>query len=361
MDAATGRILYAKNPDAPRFPASTTKIVTAYILATTTPPETLVTAPPDTEKITGSSLHLRPGETITAQDALAALMLRSANDAAHAVALHLAGTQEAFAQKMNDQAKKFGLANTNFVNPHGLNDANHLTTARDLALFTRQAMLDPRFREVAALPKTTIQRSLNTADTLLLNRNSLLKKNPAFLGVKTGYTRPAGRCFVGYAEKNNIAIVTVVLKSQNWEKDTLALADWAFATYSFRTPLPEWRRQTAIPVENGVKPEVNVVAYPLPPATYSDWDAANAKIVPDRPRLQAPVKKDTPVSAADLVLPDGERVRIVLTSTEEVDRRFLFTDLANPSTAAIVIGAAALSAYLRRRARRDQDTPWRPR
>ncbi|MBA3725734.1 MAG: D-alanyl-D-alanine carboxypeptidase, partial [Armatimonadetes bacterium] len=121
MDAATGAILFEKDARATRYPASTTKVMTALLLIELVKPGTMITAPLDVKQVTGSSLHLKPGEQLTREDALYALMLRSANDVAHTVAVHIAGSDAKFAALMNKRAAELGCVNTHFRNPHGLN------------------------------------------------------------------------------------------------------------------------------------------------------------------------------------------------------------------------------------------------
>lgn len=231
IDELSGRVLWEKNANVVRFPASTTKILTALLLLEHTLPSDVITAPKDVDKVGQASLHLKPGEKVTAQDMLYALMLRSANDACYAVARHISGTQEAFAAKMNARAREIGATKTNFVNPHGLNDPKHVTTAHDLALIAREAMKHPEFREVARTRKHQITRTLNKADRWLISRNKWLAKDPSADGIKTGYTVPAGKCFVGSATRNGYRVITVVLKSEDWQADHGNLLRWAFANH----------------------------------------------------------------------------------------------------------------------------------
>jgi D-alanyl-D-alanine carboxypeptidase len=137
IEASTGKVLFEKDADAKRYPASTTKIMTALLFLENVKPGEMITAPFDVEEVTGSSLHLKPYEQVPAEDVLYALLLRSANDAAYSVALHIGGSERRFAQMMTERAAAMGCTSTNFTNPHGLHDPQHYTTARDLAIIGR--------------------------------------------------------------------------------------------------------------------------------------------------------------------------------------------------------------------------------
>jgi D-alanyl-D-alanine carboxypeptidase len=235
MDADTGKVLWSKDADTPRYPASTTKIMTALLLIEKCKPTESIRAPDDVEKVKEASMHLKPGERVPAKDMLYALMLRSANDGCYAVACHIGGSVEGFAELMNQRAKAIGCTGTTFRNPNGLNDPDHKTTPRDLALIAREAMKRPEFRAVTRTQKQQISRSINHEDLWMINKNRLLKYDPTVDGIKTGYTSPAGKCFVGSAVRNGYRLITVVMKSEDWAVDTKVLLDWAFGAHEWRT------------------------------------------------------------------------------------------------------------------------------
>ena len=234
MDAGTGKVLFSKNPNLPLFPASTTKIMTALLLIEHCQPDDLITAPADIEKIKEASLHLKPGEKLKMKDMLYAILLRSANDACYAVAVHVAGSVPKFAEMMNERAKLIGCTGTHFHNPNGLMDTEHKTTALDLALMGREAMKNPMFRETVKTYKKQISRSINWQDTWMTNHNKLLIHDKTADGIKTGYTKPAGNCYVGSATRNGFRIITSLMKSDkaSWQKDHLDMLDWAFANFT---------------------------------------------------------------------------------------------------------------------------------
>lgn len=232
LEAKTGRVLFAKNPDRRLPPASTTKIMTAWLFARDTQMEKRVTTPPEAAKVSGSVLGMAPGETFTARDLLYAMLLLSANDACIAAAKQNAGSVPAFVARMNQEAQQLGLPNTHFVNTNGLPAPNHYASARDLALLARQALGNPPFAEAARTKTYSVPRANQRPPTELVNRNELLWTVPGMDGVKTGQTQEAGFCFVGSVTRQGRRIITVVLNSPDWKKETAALVN-----YSFKLPV----------------------------------------------------------------------------------------------------------------------------
>lgn len=237
VDGESGRILWSRDPGKKMFPASITKIMTALLLLENTKPDQNLVAPSIVTEIPESSFHLAPGEIITAHDAGYALMLRSANDVAMTIALALGKTQEGFAQMMNERAKKLGCKNTNFVNPNGLHDERHYTTAEDFALIARDAMSNNSFRAIAAAKTWTVIRSSGSKDLLVENKNKILQEDSSCEGIKTGFTNPAGKTFVGANSRDGWRVITVILKTPNWEQDHKNLVKWAFDNFE-QAPVP---------------------------------------------------------------------------------------------------------------------------
>ena len=231
IDAGTGKILWQKDANTARFPASTTKIMTGLLLIEHCTPDEIITAPPEIETVKEASMHLKPGEKVRAKDMLYALMLRSANDGCYAVAKHISGSVEGFADLMNERARQIGCTNTNFHNPNGLNDPLHTTSAHDLALIAREAMRYDLFRQVVKTPKVVINRSINWKDTRMVSHNKWLLKDPTADGIKTGYTRPAGHCYVGSATRNGFRVITSILNSDHWQIDHQSLLNLAYKFY----------------------------------------------------------------------------------------------------------------------------------
>ncbi len=228
IDAQTGAVLFAKSPDNPLPPASTTKIVTGLLLAKHPKPNDPVPISLTASQTPGSHVGLQTGQAVKAHNLLNAVLLVSANDASTAAAEFLDGSVPAFVERMNAEAQAANAPNTHFQNPHGLQDLQHLSTARDLANLARAAMQNPEFAAAVAQPSAQFPRPNAPAQTLV-NTNTLLGSYPGMDGIKTGWTPEAGYCFVGSATRNGRRIITVVLNSPNWQSETRALLDYGFA------------------------------------------------------------------------------------------------------------------------------------
>ena len=231
MERDSGRILFEKDCCKQLPMASTTKIVTALTVLNNASLDDVVVIPKDACGIEGSSIYLRAGEKLTVKELLYGLMLRSGNDCAVALAVHVGGSIQNFAQMMNQTVKELGCNNSNFVNPHGLHDENHYTTARDLAVITCNALQNKDFAEIVATKSVKIANDGYDYPRVLTNKNKLLNNFADADGVKTGYTKKAGRCFVGSATKNGMQVVVVVLNCGPMFEETAQMLDVAFANY----------------------------------------------------------------------------------------------------------------------------------
>ena len=351
VDAATGRVLWAKDPDTPRFPASTTKVMTALLVLDWCKPDDVITAPFDTESVTGSSLHLRPGEQVTAQELLYAILLRSANDACHAAAIYISGGDAAFARLMNKRAQELGCTRTHFHNPHGLNDPEHTITARDLSVIACEAMTYPLFREVVRCRKHLITRSMNQEDRWLINHDKYLAMDKTADGIKTGFTVPAGHCYVGSATRNGYRVITVLMKSDNWEADNKTLLDWAFKNHERRTVAKAGETLGTAPVQGGAKADVTAVLGEDLQIVEARGDrlAISRKLDP-RVGLAAPLKAGQRIG--DVVFSDGKgwERRYPLLAGEAVARATLVQRARTGGRPVVILAAGVLAGgYLIRR------------
>ena len=231
MEEASGEIIFGQNENARLPMASTTKIMTALVALESLPVETVVKITADSVGVEGSSIYLTEGETLTLEQLLYALLLESANDAATAIAMAVAGSVPAFAEKMNAKAVALGLTDTHFVNPHGLDAEGHYTTAYELALITRAALENPDFREICSTERKTIPLHGDEGVRLLLNHNKLLTSYEGCIGVKTGYTKKTGRCLVSAAERDGVTLIAVTLNAPDDWKDHTAMLDYGFGMY----------------------------------------------------------------------------------------------------------------------------------
>ena len=249
MDVATGRVLFAHNADQSMGMASTTKVVTALtVLENCQDLDTKVRVADEAIGIEGSSIYLQKGEQLTVRELLYGLMLRSGNDAAVALALAVAPSMTAFVDLMNQTAQKYGATQTHFMNPHGLDDPEHYTTARDLAKLSAVALRNPTFVEICSAKEKRIDGP--EMPRVLLNKNKLLKSLDGCIGVKTGYTKKTGRSFVGAREVDGQKIVCVVLNCGPMFPETAQLLKDADLIYHNKMVL---KAEEVFIDKNGVK------------------------------------------------------------------------------------------------------------
>lgn len=234
MEINSKRILHEKNIHKKMFMASTTKILTAITIIENMDLAKKVTVSKETIGVEGSSIYLEEGETLSVEDLLFGLMLRSGNDCAVTLALACSGSIDSFAILMNEMASKIGAKDSNFVNPHGLHDDNHYTTAYDLALISSYAIKNPHFERIVSTKKAIIPFTTRGTKRVLINKNKMLSSFDGATGIKTGYTKNAGRCLVTSAKRNNLELVCVVLNCYNmWERSTSLLNDF-FDCFKYR-------------------------------------------------------------------------------------------------------------------------------
>ena len=229
IDSATDRVLYEKNADARSLIASTTKIMTALVVCEQCNVLDRMKIPREAVGIEGSSMYLQEGEVLTIQELLYGLMLHSGNDAAVALAIYCGGTVEGFAEMMNDKARVLGLTGTHFENPNGLDSPGHYSTARDLAVLTDYAMENPIFY------KTVSAKNVTVGNRCLHNHNKLLWQVEGADGVKTGYTKAAGRILVSSATREGRRLIAVTINDPCDWQDHAALLEEGFTRYQVQT------------------------------------------------------------------------------------------------------------------------------
>jgi len=316
LEAETGEILWERRGEERRDIASTTKIMTALLALELGRLEEQVAVSENAAFTEGSSMELRPGEVYPLGELLEGLMLVSGNDAAVAVAEHLAGSVENFAILMNARARSLGLFNTRFANPHGLTEEGHFSTARDLALLTRRAMAVPSFRRLAGRREATAcgwnPRGERTSRQLA-STNRLLFSHPWIEGVKTGTTAAAGSCLVASGVKGGRRLIAVVLASPDRWGDTLELLEYGYNHFLRLNLAPAGIPQALVRVAGGRKREV-------PVGTLADLWAVVKKDELEKLRkvLLLPRAVSAPVG-------EGERVGAVVVRVggKEVARREL--------------------------------------
>lgn len=252
-DGATGRVLFEKNADEKSLIASTTKIMTAILILEQCSPESPVQITKEATNIEGSSLYLQEGEILSVRDLLYGLMLHSGNDAAAALARFCDGSLESFAARMNDKARQLDLKNTHFANPHGLDDGGNYSTARDMARLAAYAMENPDFRRIVST------KSITLGKRQLVNHNRLLWQYDGAAGIKTGYTKAAGRILVSAAERNGRRLIAVTISAPNDWNDHKQLLDYGFSAYENVPVLTAGKSVLSVPVLSGQAASVSAV------------------------------------------------------------------------------------------------------
>lgn len=252
----TKRFIYTKNENQRLGMASTTKIMTAILALEALEPNKKICVDSRATGIEGSSIYLKPGETMNAIDLIYSVLLQSANDAAAALAYEIAGGIEAFAEMMNEKARSLGLCNTHFTNPHGLDDKEHYTTAHDLSIIAAEALENKTFKEISSTYKKQVESS-ETVRTLV-NHNKMLKMYDGCVGLKTGFTKKCGRCLVSAAERDNLTMISVTIDAPNDWQDHTKMLDYGFSLYEARFLAIPGEFKYEIPVLNGTSSCVQI-------------------------------------------------------------------------------------------------------
>ncbi len=260
LDWNSGRVLYEKNAHEKLPIASTTKIVTAVVALEYGQLDEEVITSREAANTGGSSIWLEEDEVKTLEELLYGLMLRSGNDAAIALAEHISGDVLRFSQLMTLRAKELGSRNSSFKNPHGLHHPDHYSTAYDLAMVAAHAMGIPEFRKIITAQEKTISWPGQLWDRRLINQNRLLKLYPGGEGIKTGWTTPAGRCFVGSANREGRRLVSVVLNAPAMWEDTVTMLDYGFDHFISYPVIDQGQYLKAIPVTEGKTNKLRVLA-----------------------------------------------------------------------------------------------------
>lgn len=232
VNAATGEMLFGKNEHQKAYPASTTKIMTALVALEICEEQGIsleqeVVIPKEATLVEGSSIYLKTGEKIKIRDLLYGMMLRSGNDAATAVAMTLGGSYESFLRRMNQCAQNMGCENTNFLNPTGLFDENHYTTASDLARISVEAMKNQDFRDIVGCQSWETSGE-GESYRVFNNKNKTVYQYEGATGIKIGYTQNSGRTLVASSARGEHQLICVVLNDGNWFNDAYRLMDYGY-------------------------------------------------------------------------------------------------------------------------------------
>lgn len=353
IDANTGQILFEKNIHEPMYPASTTKIMTGILALESGKLDDIVTVDNKTPyEISGSHIALEPGEIISFNDLLHALLIESANDAAAVIAKHISGSTSEFAKLMNDKAKEVGAKNTHFVNPHGLHNKEHTTTAYDLAKIAQYAMKNDDFRSLVKKYKYTInetnkkdvKRYLKSSNKMLyatgtnnkinVNGRSVDIKYAGSNGVKTGYTPEAQNCLVTSAVRGNQELISVVLHAtgKNVYIDTHKLLDYGFDNFESKQLAFKNEFIQNIDIERGDKTFIPLIVGQTVFATLSNETENNInKTIKLQDNITTPVSNGQVLGNIEYTLDDEVIGTANLISAVDVNLKGIY-QVVNTST-----------------------------
>ncbi|NLT16917.1 MAG: D-alanyl-D-alanine carboxypeptidase [Clostridiales bacterium] len=321
LETGTNRVLFESNPNAQMPMASTTKIMTALVALEYGNLDDKVVIPREAVGIEGSSIYLKEGEVLSLEQLLYGLMLSSGNDVAVAVACHVGGSVEGFVDMMNTKAMEIGAENTRFTNPNGLHDDNHYTTAYDLALITSCALKNPEFQKICSTQYKEIPGPEGTPRTLK-NKNKLLWQYEGGNGVKTGYTKAAGKCLVASAKREDMQVVCVVLNSSSMFIQSMALMDEAFECFDNVPVLSEGEPLGTIPVEGANVDSVTIcmdeeIRLPL---TKEEENEINVR-VSMVPKLKAPVEAGLPLGRLEVFIGETKVMEMGITLEDTIPEK----------------------------------------
>jgi len=320
INPSDGAVYYEKEADLPLGMASTTKLMTALVVAEHCAPDETVIIPPEAVGIEGSSIYLVEGERLTVEELLYALLLSSANDAATALAIWVSGSVEAFCERMNEQAARMGLKQTHFTNPHGLYDDAHYTTARELAIIATHVLAVPFLREIVSTTRHTIPHDGVPDRRLLLNHNKLLRSYEGAIGMKTGFTKKTGRTLVSAAERDGLTLIAVTLNAPDDWRDHTALLDYGFANYE-TIIVPVGAFSCFLPVTGGTQDHVTLInAEPLCLTVQKEHSDPCYTVTGTGRFLFAPISAHAPWGSVALSC-EGRTVTAPLITAESVASR----------------------------------------
>ena len=265
MDADSGRLLYAQNPDKRLANASTTKIMTALLTLEQPDQDRYFTVDSDAIQVEGTTMGLQPGDSVTLHQLAAGMLLPSGNDAANAAAVEIAGSEEAFVRLMNQRAAELGLENTQYRNPSGLDAEGHYSSARDLATLAAHALENEDFADIVSKQEIRMAFGNPPYNRSLYTTNKLLERYPYAIGVKTGYTDNAGLCLVTAAEKDGTRLIIVTLNGKDDVNTHMRLYEHFFPLLA-RVDLSSFTEGLSVPVTGGTRDSVAAVPAAEPEA-----------------------------------------------------------------------------------------------
>lgn len=337
IDGKTGRLLFGKNVDEPMAMASTTKIMTAILVLENCDLDEIVTVSQKASRQPEVHMELKEGEQWKVRDLLSAMMLRSYNDAAVALAEHVSGDVARFCSSMTEKARGIGAENTIFGSPNGLDshlsEEQHHSTAYDMAMITSYALKNEAFREIIAQSEINISDLEGKHNCHVTNADRFLREYAGAIGVKTGYTNKAGHCFAGAAEREETLLISVVLgsgwgsggKEQKW-KDTKALMDYGFDMFDPYEAMKEGDVFEDVKVTDSPSETAEVILAEGYTALFSEEEKESLRMEVNIPvKVKAPVQKGQKLGTASLFLGEEKLFETDLLAKEDI-RTFSFSE-----------------------------------
>jgi D-alanyl-D-alanine carboxypeptidase (penicillin-binding protein 5/6) len=323
IEAESGQVLFGNREKERAGMASTTKIMTALVVLRSMPLDTVYTIPKAATGIEGSSIYLVEGEQLTIEELLYGLMLRSGNDCAVALALACSGSVEAFVKKMNQTATELGITDTHFVNPHGLFDDNHYTSALSLARITAEALKNDTFRKIVSTKRANISYNNVPRGRSLTNNNRLLNSYEGCIGVKTGFTDETGRCLVSAAERDGVRLIAVTLNDHSDWNSHKEMLNYGFTQLERVMLAEKGILKVSVPVTGGYTEFVKAENDTEASVVLRKGTAFTGKLIIPK-FLYAPVKVGDIVGYAEFYDSSGTLFyRLPLKATENVEFRKL--------------------------------------
>ena len=329
MEASTGKILYEKDPDRPLPPASVTKIMTLLLIMEAIDGGRLkwddtVTASANAASMGGSQIFLKEGEQMTVEDLVKSVVVSSANDAAVALAEHIAGSEEVFVSRMNERAKALGMNNTNFENTNGLDDtaANHVTSARDIAIMSRELIKHRKILDFSSIWMDTVRGGTFG----LTNTNRLIRFYKGATGLKTGSTAKAKFCISATAERDGMELIAVIMAAPSRDIRNNAaktLLDWGYANFSVYRP--QLRIPESIAVSGGCEESCRIAVEDFSAVIPKNSDG-RVQIRTDIPEnIPAPVEKGSRIGSIIFTL-DGETIGVAYVKVTDSVKKMSYFD-----------------------------------
>jgi D-alanyl-D-alanine carboxypeptidase (penicillin-binding protein 5/6) len=319
LSTLDGRELWARDSEARRAMASTTKIMTAVVVLERANLDDVVTVGKVELKVGESAMGLKAGERITVRDLLQGMLIQSGNDAAAALAIHVGGSVEGFVKLMNEKASKLDMPNTHYLNPHGLDVPGHYTSAQDLTALSRYAMRIPEFRRIVGTYKTKTVTEKYTH--VLTNHNLMLNQYAGAEGIKTGWTDEAGYCIVAAAKRGDIELVATVLGAASEAGrfgQATRLLDWGFRHYSVQTVVTSGERGGNVRVSDYVERTVPTQAAETTQLALFDLAGPTRRRIELPPDVPAPVLRGQRIGTMTVYQGDRLLAQVPLVAAKDV-------------------------------------------